>query len=65
MSKPADQRRARSELPGPLVPGLVPPLLGVLVQVIWTAGSHEPRGLVNARLIDLGHTDGVSDPHPS
>ena len=29
------------------------------VQVIWTAGSPEPKGLVNARLVYLGHADGV------
>jgi hypothetical protein len=29
------------------------------VQVIWTAGSPEPRGLVNTRLVYLGHAYGV------
>jgi hypothetical protein len=29
------------------------------VQVIWTAGSPEPRGLVNTRLVYLGHANGV------
>ena len=29
------------------------------VQVIWTAGSPEPRGLVNIRLVYLGHANGV------
>jgi hypothetical protein len=29
------------------------------VQVIWTAGSPEPRGLVNTTLVDLGHANGV------
>jgi hypothetical protein len=29
------------------------------VQVIWTAGSPEPKGLVNPRLVYLGHADGV------
>jgi len=30
MAEPGDQTRAGSQLPGLLVPGLVPPLLGVL-----------------------------------
>jgi len=29
------------------------------VQVIWTAGSLAPRGLVNTRLVYLGHANGV------
>jgi hypothetical protein len=29
------------------------------VQVIWTAGSPAPRGLVNTRLVYLGHANGV------
>jgi hypothetical protein len=29
------------------------------VQVIWTAGSAAPRGLVDTRLVYLGHADGV------
>jgi hypothetical protein len=29
------------------------------VQVIWTAGSPEPRGLDNTSLVYLGHADGV------
>ena len=29
------------------------------MQVIWTAGSPEPRGLVNARLVYLGHANRV------
>jgi hypothetical protein len=146
MAEPGDQTRAGSELPGLLVPGLVPPLLGILafallresytwfygrygvvpedvgvsqirmltgvlrhplqfgvsvlmlliiltsawvvprdrdfagrrlrlgvrpsqlsmlaiqadpVQVIWTADSPAPRGLLDTRLVYLGHADGV------
>jgi hypothetical protein len=86
MAEPGHQTRAGSELPGLLIPGLVPPLLGILdfvgkrlrlrqgvrpsqlsmlaiqadpVQVIWTADSPAPKGLVNARLVYLGHADGV------
>ena len=29
------------------------------VQVIWTAGSAAPKGLLNTRLVYLGHADGV------
>jgi hypothetical protein len=29
------------------------------VQVIWTGSSAEPRGLVNTRLVYLGHADGM------
>jgi hypothetical protein len=29
------------------------------VQVVWTAGSPAPKGLVNTRLVYLGHADGV------
>ena len=29
------------------------------VQVIWTASSPAPRGLVNTRLVYLGHANGV------
>ena len=66
-------------------PGVRPSQLSVLaiqadpVQVIWTAGNPAPKGLVNTRLVCLGHADGVmvlydpldghapriSDPHPS
>jgi hypothetical protein len=65
--------------------GVRPSWLSVLaiqadpVQVIWTAGNPAPKGLVNTRLVCLGHADGVmvlydppdghapriSDPHPS
>jgi hypothetical protein len=33
------------------------------VQVIWTAGSPEPRGLVESRLVYLGHANGVMVPY--
>jgi hypothetical protein len=33
------------------------------VQVIWTAGSPEPRGLVETRLVYLGHSNGVMVPY--
>ena len=29
------------------------------VQVVWTAGSPAPKGLVYTRLVYLGHADGV------
>jgi len=32
MAEPRDQTRAGSELPGLLIPGLVPPLLGILAE---------------------------------
>ena len=45
MAEPGDQTRAGSQTDP--------------VQVIWTASSPAPKGLVNTRLVYLGHADGV------
>ena len=69
MAEPGDQTRARSQLPGLLIPGLVPPLLGVLAFALlresyaWFYGRYgvipEDVGVSQIRMLTGVHTCGI------